>query len=310
MTLWRACLSKTVPLAIGLGLLPILAACTHSRANTTHTHKAEVVTPAPLNYQVISYRGTAVSVLTIPPGATYAVRPVVADTVDTVAAMAQRNGAIAAINAGFFDPNNQKTTSYVTIQRELVADPRQNERLVNNPSLTAYLPQILNRSELRRYRCGEANQYAITLHQAPVPDHCQLIDAIGGGPQLLPALTAEQEAFTQAIKGEIVRDALGLQQRNARTAVGVTPTGQMIWVMVPHRVDQPTSGLSLPDLAALLQQQGAYQAINLDGGSSSVLYYRGQTIAGKLDAAGRSLNRPVKSILLVRQGYPPKAGQN
>ncbi|MFM7448604.1 MAG: phosphodiester glycosidase family protein [Leptolyngbyaceae cyanobacterium] len=300
MTLQHPCLSKAGTLAIGLGLLPILAACTYSRANTTHNHKAEVVTPAPLNYQVISYRGTSVSVLTIPAGEAYAVRPVVSDTVDTLAAMAQKNGAIAAINAGFFDPNNQKTTSYITIQGQLVADPHQNERLVNNPTLTAYLPQILNRSELRRYRCGESTQYAIALHQAPVPDHCQLIDAIGGGPQLLPALTAEQEAFTQTIKGEIVRDALGLQQRNARTAVGVTPTGQMIWVMVPHRVDQPTSGLTLPDLAALLQQQGAYQAINLDGGSSSALYYRGQTISGKLDGAGRSLNRPVKSILLVR----------
>jgi hypothetical protein len=123
--------------------------------------------------------------------------------------------AVAALNAGFFDPSNGLTTSYVTVDGTLVADPRQNQRLVGNPDLAPYMEQILNRSEFRRYDCGGTPRYAITLHQEPTPAGCTLVDAVGAGPQLLPQHTAEAEGFVDTSVTP-VRDALGSQAANAR----------------------------------------------------------------------------------------------
>jgi hypothetical protein len=157
------------------------------------------------------------------------VTPALSPHLNTVEEFAQKHRAIAILNGGFFDPNNQKTTSVVVLQGKLVADPRQNERLINNPNLKPKLAKVLNRSEFRRYLCGQTVRYDIVLRNAPPPTGCQLIDALGGGPQLLPELTLEQEGFVDSANS---RDALGSTQRNARTAVGITRDGSIVLVMV------------------------------------------------------------------------------
>jgi hypothetical protein len=257
----------------------------------------------PLRYEVRSLPQGAAYILTIP-GYGYEVTPVVADTLAMVNAFAKA-GTIAVLNGGFFDPFNQKSTSFVTMNGKLVADPRQNERLMENAQLAPYLPQILNRSELRRYGCRFGDRYAITRHSTPVPADCRLLDAIGGGPQLLPDLTAEGEGFLQVVNGAIVRDSIGVYQENARSAVGLTSDGSIVWVMVAQRANAIGGGLSLPGLAELMRSLNVTQAMNLDGGSSSALYYQGQTIYGKRNESGQTVQRPVKSVLLLQhQGAP------
>ena len=211
----------------------------------------------------------------------------------------QQHRAIAAINGGFFDPQNQQSTSYVMLQGNWVADPTQNQRLMENPDLAPYLDKILNRSEFRRYQCGSL-RYAIARRQEAVPSGCRLLDALGAGPQLLPELTLEQEGFTaKDAEGNVIRDALGSSQPNARSAVGITADGSLLWVMVAQKPDVTPSGLSLPELAAWMKRQGAEAALNLDGGSSSALIYKQQSIHGKLDSDGTPIQRPVKSVLLL-----------
>lgn len=255
------------------------------------------VTP---QYTVTSLSTSEVHVLRIPTGLYEVVPAVVAETAD-LNTFAQQHNAIAVLNGGFFDPQNQQSTSYVTIQGQLVADPRQNERLINNPDLAPYMAKILNRSELRRYQCNQTQRYAIALHSEPVPAGCELLDALGAGPQLLPELTSEQEGFTATdATGTVIRDALGSSQPNARTAVGITQTGDLLWVMAAQKPGVNPSGLSLPEMAEFLQTLGAKAALNLDGGSSSALFYAGTTVHGKLDAEGNPVMRPVKSVLLLR----------
>jgi exopolysaccharide biosynthesis protein len=43
---------------------------------------------------------------------------------------------------------------------------------------------------------------------------------------------------------------------------------------------------------------GVEKAMNLDGGSSSSLYYKGKTLYGKVDEKGNLVRRSVKSVLL------------
>ncbi|WP_375505885.1 phosphodiester glycosidase family protein [uncultured Nostoc sp.] len=237
-------------------------------------------------------------ILLIPANSKFLVTPALSQKVATVEEFAQKHRAIAILNAGFFDPVNQKSTSYVVIQGKLIANPKENERLVNNPNLKPYLSQIFNRAEFRRYLCGQTNRYSIALHSQSPPAGCQLVDAIGAGPTLLPELTLAKEGF---VDNTSKRDALGSNQPNARTGVGITPDGSVVLVMVAQKPSAPANGVSLPALADFMKSLGADQAMNLDGGSSSSLYYNGKTFYGKVDLEGNPIKRPVKSVLLVQE---------
>ncbi len=237
-------------------------------------------------------------ILLIPANSKFLVTPALSQKVATVEEFAQKHRAVAILNAGFFDPANQKSTSYIVLQRKLVADPKENERLVNNPNLKPYLGQIFNRTEFRRYLCGQTVRYDIVLHNESAPAGCQLVDAIGAGPSLLPKLTLVKEGF---VDNSNKRDALGSNQPNARTAVGITRDGSVVLVMVAQKPSAPANGVSLPALADFMKTLGAEKAMNLDGGSSSSLYYNGKTFYGKVDLEGNSIKRPVKSVLLVQE---------
>lgn len=256
-----------------------------------------------ITYQVYSTAQSQVHVLRVAAAAGLILTPAVADTTASLAEFVESNGAIAAINGGFFDPVNQQTTSYVVLQGKVVADPRTNERLVGNPDLIPYLDRIFERSEFRRYQCGSAVQYDVAPRSAIVPNGCQLVSALGGGPQLLPDLRLVEEAFAEFADGERVRDALGSNQPNARTAVGITRTGDIVLVMAAQTPEMSIdSGLSLPALAEWMATLDVVKALNLDGGSSSSLFYQNQTHYGKVTESGTSIERPVKSALLVLEG--------
>lgn len=225
--------------------------------------------------------------------------PALSSQLNTVEEFANQYRAVAIINAGFFDPVNQKTTSIIFQQGKLIANPKDNERLVNNSDLKPYLNKIFNRAEFRRYLCEQTVRYSIGLHSESPPTGCQLVDALGGGPQLLPELTSVQEGFVDNANG---RDALGSTKPNARTAIGMTGDGTIILAMVAQKRNAPThSGMSLPELANFMKTLGVEKAMNLDGGSSSSLYYDGKAFYGKVDLEGSLVRRPVKSVLMIQE---------
>lgn len=260
------------------------------------------VTPSPpksIHYIERNLPQGIAHILWIPANKQFLVTPALSTKVRTVEEFAKKHRAIAIFNAGFFDPVNQKSTSYIVVGGQLVADPKDNERLVNNPKLKPYLNLIFNRSEFRRYLCGQTTRYSIALHNESPPADCHTVDAIGAGPRLLPQITSMQEGF---VNNALERDTLGSKQPNARTAFGITYDGSIILVMVAQKPSQPNnSGISLPQLADLMKSLGASEAMNLDGGSSSSLYLPEETFYGKVDQQGNPIKRPVKSVLLVQQ---------
>jgi hypothetical protein len=232
--------------------------------------------------------------------------PAISSTLETVEQFAQRETAIAILNAGFFDPVNQKSTSYITLDRELVADPRHNERLMENPDLLPYLDRILNRTELRHYHCQKLERFDLARHLDPLHADCEIVDAIGGGPQLLPEMNLEQEGFFDA-QSEVIRDPLGSRQRNARTALGLMPDGNMLWVMVAQKPDlSGDSGMTLAEIAEFMKTLGVEKAMNLDGGSSSSLYYDGKAFYGKVNDQGERVERSIKSVLVLKDRISPQ----
>lgn len=241
--------------------------------------------------------GAKVHVVQIAPDATVFVA--VADDLAPLSNFTADEVGLVRLNAGFFDPQNGKTTSHITVSGQVAGDPADNERLVDNPSLQQYLPQILNRSEFRVYRCGPdaMTRYDIVFHDAPLPIDCQVEHAVGAGPQLLPVDTSDVEAFTDYENGELIRDAIGSMQPNARSAVGIDENGLVYLLMVEKNAD--SAGLTLAALADFGDSLGLTQLLNLDGGSSSSLQFLEDTYFGRADADNVPIQRAVKSVILV-----------
>jgi hypothetical protein len=227
----------------------------------------------------------------------------ISNTLQTVTDFAEQSGAIAVLNGGFFDPNNGLSTSYVYTHGKLVADPRQNPRLTQNPDLAPWLAKIFNRSAFQMWQCANKPVYSIRLHQEAAPPGCKLQMSLGAGPQLLPQNTAQEEGFTAFQGGTMIRDPIGTQSRNARSAIGIKPDGSLLWVMVAQTT--PNSGMTISELIQFLKNQGITTALNLDGGSSSSFFYRGKTYTGKLSSNAEPLLRPVKSVLILAPTQQP-----
>jgi hypothetical protein len=261
-----------------------------------------------VSYETRLFSRSIVHIVRIPATASATIAPVIVPNgLETVATLGKQENAIAVINGGFFDPNNQQTTSFVTQNGNIVLDPSTNSRLVDNSSLSSYMPQILNRSEFRVYQCdpdkGSWSQYAIAPHRQSPPLHCQIKHALGAGPALLPQFRGETEAFLDPQTG---RDSIGSNTPNARSAVGITDEGTILLIMAAQRKDlTEPSGLSLTELANVMTSLGIVQGLNLDGGSSSSLYYNGNTHYGRIDADKNAIQRPVKSVLVVT-GLSPR----
>ncbi len=95
--------------------------------------------------------------------------------------------------------------------------------------------------------------------------------------------------------------------RHPRTAAGVDTTGRVLTLVVlDGREAGGSIGATLPETAALLLQSGVDDAVNLDGGGSSVMYV-GPGVAGDGAAAftsSPSEDRPVAASLGIRLNDP------
>jgi hypothetical protein len=105
---------------------------------------------------------------------------------------------------------------------------------------------------------------------------------VGGGPLLIRdrtiVLNAQLEQFSTAFS----------TQAAPRSAIGLTPSGEMLWVAVHHSPRGP--GPTLNQLAQIMLQLGSTDALNLDGGSSASLYLGGRLINRSPRTAARVHN--------------------
>lgn len=120
----------------------------------------------------------------------------------------------------------------------------------------------------------------VSLSSAPSnPKIASAFYAIGGGPLLIKdrqiVLDAAAEKFNAAF----------IKERAARSAIGRLSNGNLLIVSV-----QPTlgrGGPTLTEMTQIMQQFGAIDALNLDGGSSTTLHLGG--------LGGHILDRPSRS---------------
>jgi exopolysaccharide biosynthesis protein len=168
--------------------------------------------------------------------------------VEELKGIADRSGAILAINGTFFDAYTdaafKKPYGYLVNDGELLYN--NSERRATFTFDTNYNAEIIGGGDFsERYRTG-------------------IMDgALQAGPRLVEngkvALNVEDEGF---------RDPKILTGGGARSALGITKDHKLILLT--------TGGATIPQLAEIMKQAGAYQAMNLDGGASSGLYYNGE----------------------------------
>lgn len=85
---------------------------------------------------------------------------------------------------------------------------------------------------------------------------------------------------------------------NPRTAIAVTGELAYLFVVSDGRTEQST-GLSLYQLAGIIQQLGAQTAYNLDGGGSSTLYFNGEVINTPTTTGRSTGERKVSDIVYI-----------
>lgn len=112
---------------------------------------------------------------------------------------------------------------------------------------------------------------------------------LGGGPRLLSngQFVAHGEAASYAQSF--------YPTRHPRTALGWRADGKLVLVTVDGR-QRDSAGMSIAELARLMQQLGCREAINLDGGGSTTMVIRNRIVNRPSDLLGE---RPVSDALLV-----------
>ena len=117
------------------------------------------------------------------------------------------------------------------------------------------------------------------------------VDAIGGNPLLVVGGRAQTD----------INGSGSFFERNPRTAVGVTPTGTLLLVVVDGRQGSYSAGMTLVELADLMVALGARDAVNLDGGGSSEMFLNGLVVNRPSDGG----ERLVSTALVVLPGADP-----
>lgn len=201
--------------------------------------------------------------------------------------------ATLTVNAGFFDPKNGKTISYIVTDRMISADPMFNSSLLANPFFRKNMNTILNRSEFRIMQCGNKFQYDIVSHNASVPFGCAVITSAQGGPLILPELRLEEEGFVvRDEEGNVTREAASVLHKTSRTIIGVKGNNECHIFIITDE-----NPMDMYEVKELCKKYELTRAMAFDGGSSTSMNYKNkiEVVSLKGDGAGRML----KSFMLV-----------
>lgn len=169
--------------------------------------------------------------------------------------LATQSRAIAAVNAGFFD-GNCRSVSFLKLDAVVKA--------FNSK----------NRSAL-----GIDAQERLSIQKvAPGQDWPGIQHGVGGIPRIVT--DGRVDVSSEGASSAFIRG------RHPRTAVGLIDEQHALIVVVDGRSNE-SAGMSLTSLAEFLISLGAKQAVNLDGGGSSVLW-----VDPQLGDADGVINRP------------------
>ena len=106
---------------------------------------------------------------------------------------------------------------------------------------------------------------------------------VSGGPLLVEHGRVHVRVAEEKIPADIAKG------RAPRTALGIKKDGTLLMVVVDGRSNN-SAGLTLTELATYMLRLGAREAVNFDGGGSSVMAINGQVVNKPSDGRERSVS--------------------
>ncbi len=215
----------------------------------------------------------------------YAARVVVSDDTsdvrETTSSFAQDAGACVAVNGGYFRMGNFPASAVGLLVQEGRISAEATDAAGPDSARQAVARAAIGRMSDGRYETGWIAQQGDALlrlerpvrpGQTPPAGHrWQPLEAMGAGPMLLLngqyRITAWEEGFGYT----------SIPNRHPRTAAGVAANGDLLLVVVDGR-QEASRGVDLAELARLMREAGARDALNLDGGGSSTLVVQGRLV--------------------------------
>ncbi len=199
-------------------------------------------------------------------------------------AWAERVGASLAVNGGFFarlDARPETPGGWTNGQPvDIVGLTRSDGRTVS-PLRRPGEPEpalLVDEADGRSCPCRVRAALATEGDLEGVEDAVAGLGPRNGQPGTLLVESGENRGATAQVAPAA---------RHPRTAAGVTRDGRtLVLLVVDGRRPGWSIGATLPELAALLIEAGAWDAVNLDGGGSTTMWRR------EPGGAGRVLNRP------------------
>ena len=208
----------------------------------------------------------------------------------------QMSNSVLTINAGFFDPNNKKTISYVNSKTTSDLDPMFNEALMQNKQLSRHLPQILNRTEFRILDCAKGKRFEIESHNSPLPDGCILLASAQGGPLIYPDLRLKEEFFILTDnEGNVVRESASVLHKTARTIIGLKEGIVHIFIITNE------NPMNLYEVRQLVEKYKLDKAMAFDGGSSTSLNYLNKINVVSVEDKDSDTGRALKSFMIINK---------
>jgi exopolysaccharide biosynthesis protein len=201
---------------------------------------------------------------------------------ETLSLMAKRSHAIIAINGGFFEIGKGKDglpsgTLIISGIQYAVKSRAQSLLVINSNNLSII----------------QANPYSL-LHNR--------ISMLSGIPMLLQKGKINKGLYKK--KSDFYNKA------HARSAIGIKHDGAIILAVIEHQYSQKINnvnsntikGLTIIELAELMQKLGCDTALNLDGGGSSSLWVNGKIVNrtfGDIDESnGEEIARPISDAII------------
>lgn len=213
--------------------------------------------------------------------------------------MARKHGAIAAVNASFFDMKYHNPICYLRISGRQVGEntPQKSDTL--NRKYYQYATMALYNG-YPKFVIPDSNRH----WEESFDKDCK--DVMTAGPMLV----VDNQRVGQRQDRTFVTD------RHNRTAIGVKADSTILIFTVDGRMKQ-SAGMTLDELSQTMMWLGCTVAMNLDGGGSTTCYVRGRgengmvnypTDNARFDHKGE---RKVSSIVMVvPDERPEKQGRN
>jgi len=200
-----------------------------------------------------------------------------------VSKQAVKAGALAAVNAGFFNIKDGGSVTYVR-SGGIIADSDTAKIWTRNSNMTGSL--LIDK---------DGNLFIETVHSNSWYDnHSEFPEALVTGPLLLSGKKKIQLPGTPLVVN-----------MHPRTVIGKKGNRRVIILTLDGRTDQ-AEGMTLNEVAELMQLLRCKDAVNLDGGGSTTMWISGKPFNGvvnmpcdnkKFDHEGE---RPVSDIIIIK----------